>query len=149
MKAGSRSWLIIIVTSVLLVPACGKKSEKEDRKSGQPKKTEPSRGAESMGPTRVGPLSRKGGPGQVSIKPSPQSPGGVAVSTGGKDVWPPKGPGCDKYVACCNAASRVARSVGLACQLTVARQPVDCVKALVTVKAIMTEQGKTPPKACE
>jgi hypothetical protein len=85
----------------------------------------------------------------VVIRPGTRDlPGGVKVSSGGKTVWPPKGPGCEKLVQCCKAASASIRAIGLACQLSVAKPPVDCAKALATVTGIMKEQGKTPPKEC-
>ena len=80
---------------------------------------------------------------------SPQGPpGGSQVLTDGKAVWPPKGPGCDGLVKCCDAASKRSSAVGLACQLSVAADP-DCAKALESVRKMIPEMGQALPPECK
>jgi hypothetical protein len=76
-------------------------------------------------------------------------PGGESqVLTGGQAVWPPTGPGCDRYVACCQAAGAMASDLGLACQLAVATPPVDCAAALASIRGMISQRGQAPPPAC-
>ncbi len=91
----------------------------------------------------------KEGPSSIIQKGDESLPGGVTVTTEGKNVWPPRGPGCDKLVACCDAAARLSGTVGLSCQLSVAVQPVDCKKAQDNVVGTMKDLGVAPPAECK
>jgi hypothetical protein len=85
----------------------------------------------------------------VEIVESPQGPpGGSQVLSDGKAVWPPKGPGCENLVKCCDAASKKDSAVGLACQLSLAADP-DCAKALQSVKSMITQMGQALPPECK
>jgi len=75
-------------------------------------------------------------------------PGGSQVLTDGKAVWPPKGPGCDSLVKCCDAASKQSSAVGLSCQLSLAADP-DCNKALESVRKMIGELGQALPPECK
>lgn len=76
-------------------------------------------------------------------------PGKAKIMSDGKPLWPPEGPGCDRLVECCNSASRDSSAVGLACQLSVAEKPQDCVKALDSVRGIISELGLKTPGECK
>jgi hypothetical protein len=76
-------------------------------------------------------------------------PGNAVVTSDGKAVWPPSGPGCGRLVACCDAASKESSAVGLACQLSVGTRPLDCGKALESVQGIIAELGLKMPEACK
>jgi len=76
-------------------------------------------------------------------------PGNARIMSDGKPVWPPEGPGCERLVACCDAASKDSSAVGLACQLSVAAEPLDCVKALDSVRNIISELGLKTPGDCK
>jgi hypothetical protein len=91
-----------------------------------------------------------GAPPVVIAPPAGPPPpgGGSQVLTDGRPVWPPTGPGCDRYAACCQAASATASDIGLACQLAVATPPVDCAAALTSIRNMIGERGQTPPPAC-
>jgi len=75
-------------------------------------------------------------------------PGNAKILSDGKPVWPPKGPGCERLVECCNSASKDSSAVGLACQLSVGAKPLDCVKALDKVRGIISELGLKTPGEC-
>lgn len=97
-------------------------------------------------PTVQGPT---GGPGAPTTIGPPTSPGGpVQVNVGGQNVWPPQGPGCERLVSCCDAASAVNSAISLSCRLSVARQPVDCAASLTQVRNIMREMNVAEPAAC-
>lgn len=76
-------------------------------------------------------------------------PGKAKIMSDGKPVWPPEGPGCDRLVECCNAASKESSAVGLGCQLSVGAKPLDCVKALDKVRDIISELGLKTPAECK
>ena len=76
-------------------------------------------------------------------------PGNAKVMSDGKPVWPPEGPGCDRLIACCNAASEESSAVGLACQMSAAAKPLDCAKALESVQGIISELGLKTPAECK
>lgn len=76
-------------------------------------------------------------------------PGNAKVMSDGKPLWPPEGPGCERLIACCNAASRESSAVGLACQMSVAVKPLDCGKALESVQGIISELGLKTPGECK
>jgi len=78
----------------------------------------------------------------------PDLPGGVQLLSDGRKVWPPQGPGCDRYVACCNAAKSQGGQVGMACQMIVALAPVDCAEATRQLVKVIQEMGKTVPLEC-
>jgi hypothetical protein len=145
---------VCAIAAVCLCAVAGCKSkeaeigkDKDKRAAPRADSPRPDPGKTEPGKDRPRPASDKKG--KVVIKPGTRDlPGGVKVSSGGKPVWPPKGPGCEKLVQCCIAASASVRALGLACQLSVAKPPVDCGKALATVTGIMKEQGKTLPKEC-
>lgn len=146
---------LCVVTAVCLFAVAGCKSKETEKETkapapADPGKTEPMRtepGKTEPGKPRPTPAPDKKS--KVVIQPGTRDlPGNVKVSSGGKPVWPPTGPGCEKLVQCCKVASASVRAIGLACQLSVAKPPVDCGKALKTVTGIMKEQGKTPPKEC-
>jgi len=80
--------------------------------------------------------------------PPSAPPGGGQVQVGGRNVWPPVGPGCDRYIACCEAARSVNSAIGLACQLSVSTPPVDCVHARAQIRQMITEMGSAPPPEC-
>jgi hypothetical protein len=89
--------------------------------------------------------------GTPPVEISPPGPGsgsgGPQVQVGGQNVWPPQGPGCERYVACCDAASG-SSAIQLSCRLSVARQPVDCNASLTQVTNIMREMNVPVPAAC-
>jgi len=86
---------------------------------------------------------------QVTIRPgSNDLPGGAQVLLGDRPVWPPRGAGCDALVACCTAANVLSTAVGLACQLSVAVEPLDCRTALETIRREIGEQGLAVPAEC-
>jgi hypothetical protein len=74
--------------------------------------------------------------------------GGTDVQVDGTSTWPPSGPGCEAYIACCNDAKSLDSSVDLMCQLTIAGSP-NCDAAKATVKEYVTELGKTAPSSCQ
>jgi hypothetical protein len=76
-------------------------------------------------------------------------PGNAKVLSDGKPLWPPEGPGCERLIACCNAASKESSAVGLACQMSVAAEPLDCAKALESVQGIISELGLMTPGECK
>lgn len=85
---------------------------------------------------------------QVVISAGAGGLGGMQISSGGRAVWPPSGPGCDRYVECCNAAVAVDSSLGLACQLFVVTEPVNCNTGLTQVRSQLTELGREVPTPC-
>ena len=109
--------------------------------SCRPKSEEKPGPAGKMQPLKEGPTS-------VIKKGDESLPGGIMVTTEGKNVWPPKGPGCDKLVACCEAADKLGGTIGLSCQLSVAIQPPDCKKAVDSVVGTIKELGAAPPAEC-
>jgi hypothetical protein len=84
--------------------------------------------------------------------PAPSAPSASPIRTqvqfGGRTVWPPQGPGCDRLVRCCDAAASSAGFIRLACQLSVAKRPLDCGKSLTTVTNILKEKGLALPAPC-
>lgn len=123
---------------------CQGKKDTKDTKGKTVAKPEPGPGDKQARPSGP-PPGRKG----VVIRPGGRDmPGGVKVSSGGRPVWPPEGPGCAKFVKCCNAAASSSRSMGLACQFAVAKPPVDCNKALARVTAILQERKAAVPPEC-
>jgi len=83
---------------------------------------------------------------ETTIAPSSNSK--VVVTSGGKEVWPPKGPVCEDLVRCCEAAGKKDSSAMLMCQLMVATPPVDCVKGLKDVRQYLGERNVQAPKEC-
>lgn len=68
------------------------------------------------------------------------------ITVDGEPVWPPTGPDCEPFVACCDAMAHDS-SVTLTCQLLAASDVV-CAEALVSVRQVMTELGIEPSEAC-
>lgn len=89
-----------------------------------------------------------GGSKQLVIQPGSGLSGGMQVTSGGRAVWPPQGPGCDNLVACCTAASATESATSLFCQMAVATEPVNCTKALQDVRSYLAERGQTAPPQC-
>jgi len=83
---------------------------------------------------------------QVSI--SPGSDSNPVLTTNGKKVWPPVGPGCEQLVKCCEAGQKVESTSSLMCQMTVATSPVDCVQGLKTYKTYLSERKISAPVEC-
>jgi hypothetical protein len=79
---------------------------------------------------------------------APLSSSKPVVISDGKNVWPPKGPGCDEFVRCCEAGEKKESSAMLMCQLTVSMPPVDCVKGLKDFKQYLVERNVAAPKEC-
>ncbi|MFO1519646.1 MAG: hypothetical protein U1F57_08315 [bacterium] len=79
---------------------------------------------------------------------APSSNGNTVVLSDGKNVWPPKGPGCENLARCCEAAGKKESSAMLMCQLSVATPPVDCVKGLKDFKQYLAERNVPPPQEC-
>ncbi len=70
------------------------------------------------------------------------------ILVGGKNVWPPQGPQCDKLVRCCDAAGRKDSSANLFCQLLAAKQPFSCQKDMPSVLSYITERKMEIPLEC-
>ena len=86
---------------------------------------------------------------EVTIQPAgPGDLGEHKVIADGMSVWPPAGPGCEPLVACCRAAAALDRAMGLACQLSVARQTVDCGKARAMMRRLIGERKMAVPGPC-
>ena len=83
---------------------------------------------------------------QTVISPGPG--GGTNVEVNGHDVWPPQGPGCERSVACCDAAAQVDSSSQLMCQLSAAADGFDCNAGLATMRTYLGERGVAVPAAC-
>lgn len=137
--------------------ACGKKKEgsKEEAPSKSAMDPAPSGEARRTGEPPTDPVPRRrGGLGMtigkdIKIVPGgPESLGGFKLLLKDKPVWPPTGAGCEKLVSCCTEAVKTARFVSIACQLGVTKAPIDCGRALTTVRKIMEEKKATPPPAC-
>ena len=75
-------------------------------------------------------------------------PAGLSVQQDGKSVWPPKGPGCDALVKCCDAFKNDS-TVTLGCQLGVTANANDCKAASKTIKQMIQELGHKLPKECQ
>ncbi len=73
---------------------------------------------------------------------------GLNVTQDGKSVWPPKGPGCEALVKCCDAFKNDS-TVTLGCQLAVTANPKDCKVASKTAKKLIQELGHKLPKECQ
>jgi len=78
---------------------------------------------------------------------APAANGKTMVISDGDVVWPPKGPGCDEFVRCCDAANKLESSAFLMCQLTVATSP-DCAKGWLSIKQYLVERHVASPKEC-
>ncbi len=85
-------------------------------------------------------------PQEVVISPGPG--GEPNVQVGGQNTWPPTGPDCDRYVACCDAARQISSSADLFCRLSLADQTFTCTSGIGEVRNYLTELGNTPPPAC-
>jgi hypothetical protein len=83
---------------------------------------------------------------ETTISPSPE--GKTVVTSDGKEVWPPKGPGCDDFVRCCEAAGKKESSAILMCELSVSITPVDCVKGLKDFRQYLAEKNIQAPSEC-
>ena len=75
--------------------------------------------------------------------------GGIQVLVDGKETWPPKGPGCDKLIKCCDTVGAKHSDVKLFCQLAVADKNGDCVKAQSKVRDYLKDRKIDPPKECK
>jgi len=84
---------------------------------------------------------------EIEIAPG-GSLGGAQITTGGRGVWPPRGPNCERFVACCQQASSSLSDIALMCQMSVATPPVDCLRALGEVRQYLTERQAPAPPAC-
>jgi len=73
---------------------------------------------------------------------------GLSVQQDGKSVWPPKGPGCEALVKCCDAFKNDS-TVTLGCQLGVTANPKDCKAASKTIKQMIQELGHKLPVECQ
>lgn len=89
-----------------------------------------------------------GGGDQIVIAPG-GGLGGTQITTGGRAVWPPQGPNCERFVACCQQASSSMSDIALMCQMSVATPPVDCLRALGEVRQYLTERQAPVPPTCE
>jgi hypothetical protein len=85
---------------------------------------------------------------QIEISPGGNEPGGTVVTQGGRNVWPPSGPGCDRYVACCDAASATSSATRLMCQLTAAGSDFTCQTGIETIRQYLRESNTPIPPAC-
>jgi len=65
----------------------------------------------------------------------------------GAPIWPPKGEGCDKLVACCTALAAIEKSLGLACLMATGRDKT-CAAAFATAIAVATEGSYALPASC-
>ncbi|HYP98420.1 MAG TPA: hypothetical protein VER96_07085 [Polyangiaceae bacterium] len=73
--------------------------------------------------------------------------GGFAMSLNGAPIWPPKGEGCDKLVACCTSLAASEKSLGLACLMATGRDKT-CAAAFATAIAVATEGSYALPASC-
>ena len=74
--------------------------------------------------------------------------GGMCMSSGGKSLWPPSGPGCERVVSCCRAMSSDT-SPAARCLLASVAYPDDCTAMLKTIAAMAKEHGEDVSAACE
>jgi|GEM_PF-4035418 len=80
---------------------------------------------------------------------TPAALGGVIIKSDGKNIWPPKGPGCETLIQCCQAAEKnKIQSAGLFCQLSLAADPADCKKALELVTQFLVDSKADLPPDC-
>jgi hypothetical protein len=142
-----------VMALVLLASACAGKS---------PEPARPAAGADpSLGGAAGDKLSGKGvgaklmqdaidSPTTFTIVPNAGDGHGVgkfSVRVDGRNLWPPRGPGCAELARCCTALAPLEDALGLACLFAVGRDP-DCATALRTSEAIAAENGLALPPAC-
>lgn len=85
---------------------------------------------------------------EAQIAPAPG--GGYQVLVEGKNSWPPKGPGCDRYIECCQKAGQEDSAIDLACKMNLGAYPDDnCGELLKKIKQLMTELKKRIPAECQ
>jgi hypothetical protein len=139
-----RAWLLTLSLVVLtLAGACGQKAQPSGDRPSPRADAGP---GDASAPRPDDPMRQRP---DVTIRPGgPGDLGDQKVVADGMTVWPPTGPGCEPLVACCRAAAGLDRAMGLACQLSVARTPVDCGKALAMVRRLMGERMMAVPAAC-
>lgn len=66
----------------------------------------------------------------------------------GRNPWPPQGPRCQKFVACCNKGKLKDSDVDLFCQLRAAQNNLDCAMAIDDLADYIRQKGKEPPPEC-
>ncbi len=81
-------------------------------------------------------------------QPSPSTLGNTRITSDGRNVWPPTGPGCDVLVRCCEAAQATESSVALFCQISAAAGR-SCAEQLESVRTYIRERGTALPAACQ
>jgi hypothetical protein len=138
-RLASMVFVALFALSVLPMTVSGCCPPFSDASGGEPAPASDraSTGAPSAVPTTQGATS-VGGLGETQVR----------VGGGSVPAWPPSGPGCEKLVACCEAAQRVEPALGLGCQLSAAQRPVDCAGALQTVTSMIREMGRPLPDPC-
>lgn len=111
--------------------------------------------AEPSAPSPTGPTSTgadESASGRSAETPPDCGPenslGGMCMSSGGKSLWPPTGPGCERLVACCKAMSSDLKPA-TGCLLAPMAYPGDCPAMLKSATSMAKEQGKDLPAACE
>lgn len=118
-----RNAVLSLVTLSLFLAACQRRSQPE------------------------APQPPAGGGDQIVIAPG-GGLGGTQITTGGRAMWPPQGPNCERFVACCQQASSAMSDIALMCQMSVATTPVDCLRALGEVRQYLTERQAPVPPVC-
>ena len=70
------------------------------------------------------------------------------ISVGGVNTWPPKGPRCEKFVACCEKSKLRGYDTDLFCKMRAAHSHLDCTQAIYDLADYIREKGKEPPPEC-
>lgn len=70
------------------------------------------------------------------------------VLVGGVNTWPPKGPRCEKFVACCEKSKLKGYDTELFCKMRAAHSNLDCTQAISDLADYIREKGKEPPPEC-
>lgn len=82
------------------------------------------------------------------VSPSLFAQSSTQVLVGGVNLWPPKGPHCDRFVRCCDKAKIIDNDTDLYCKLRAAQNNLNCYSSLDDLSSYMRERGKEPPAEC-
>lgn len=99
-----------------------------------------------IGPAALRLLVGCGGGAQESARTPGNDEPQFAVMKGGKPTWPPVGPGCDAFVACCKDAATRIPEVELTCKIFAAAP--DCTNGRKSVVEMFEHDESPIPATC-
>jgi hypothetical protein len=130
------------------------KSSTEGAHQPEVRPTDPAADTDSAAQSSARPVGTKlvrdvdASPKQFKIGPNNgQGLGDFSLAVDGREVWPPKGNGCQALVRCCTDLVGLNKQLAMACLLATGRDG-DCITARRTSSDIALEHGLTLPSSC-